>query len=85
MIKTSFNKEDKIIYVARTGEIKIQDLVELVTRIHQEHHAARNLIVLDDVRESISSFEPGDYHLYFKTFSTPEAAKQWLKLESHYI
>ena len=47
MIISSYNSNDSIIYIERTEEIKIQELLELVNNIFQNYHEIRHAILED--------------------------------------
>ena len=122
MITISYSRDEDIIYVKRTDEIDIQDLLKYVISLDQDYKDLGKLYILDDIRNSTSKFEAKEFPIligeiqkriikykevrcallvdapfdtalsilyedisravdnyYYKTFSTIESAKIWLR------
>ena len=56
MISISYKQEDGLIYVKRSGVIRITDLVDYFIKVDQDFRSHKRLYILDDARESESQF-----------------------------
>jgi hypothetical protein len=61
MIHSSYNQEEKILYMNRTDEIKMQDLFALVQDTVSNYKDIKCLYIIDDARNSSPQFSSRDY------------------------
>ena len=52
MIEFSYNRDDEIIYVRRSGDVHFQDLIDYVLRLDNEFSDHSRVYILDDTRGS---------------------------------
>jgi hypothetical protein len=60
MIEITYNKDEDIIYVKRSGEIYLLDLVDYAIRIDEEFNELKNLYIIEDTRGSITKHNQKD-------------------------
>lgn len=63
MINISYNKEDNIILVERSGDIHIRDLMDYFKRIDEEYGEHKKLYIFDDTNGSVSKFDHRDEYI----------------------
>lgn len=61
MITTRYVKDQDIIYVERTSEIGLQEILAYIKSFDHDFKNFKDLYILDDFRDSISLFNKGDY------------------------
>jgi len=63
MIEVNYNQKEDIIYVTRTHEVILQDLLNYVKQFDEDYKDFDRLHIVDDLRASISKYESKDYPL----------------------
>ena len=76
MINTSYNQEENIVHMARTGEIHIAELFSQVQETVSNYKDLKCLYILDDSRSSTPHFSSRDY---------PDLGKQIRKGLEHFV
>ena len=56
MIEISYDQEENIIHVERSGEISVEDLIGYINKIDQEYRELKRVYILDDTRGSVWKF-----------------------------
>lgn len=70
MITSKYNKEENIIYVERKGDISIKDLLEYIEELDYKYNDLKTLLLIDDLRNSVSTFLGNDYSSIIKEIET---------------
>jgi len=61
MIVSKYNKEDNIIYMHRSGDVYLEDIITNIKNNGKNLQSLKNVFVLEDIRESTTKFKEKDY------------------------
>lgn len=61
MIEFRYNSEEDIIYLERSGDISLQDVLSCINSINQNFQSLQKLHIIDDLRHSVSTFKKEEY------------------------
>jgi cobalamin biosynthesis Co2+ chelatase CbiK len=61
MINLSYNAEENIVYLERSGTIYLQDILEIIEQVDTSSKDLTSLFLLDHVGDSTSAFDQNDY------------------------
>ena len=66
MIEISYQQEDNIILVERSGKISVEELIDYINKIDQDYRELKRVFILDDTRGSVWTFNhKNDYDRLF--------------------
>ncbi len=61
MIESSFNQEENIIYVKRSDEVDLEELMSHIIRLDKTYNGIKKLNLIDDFGDSVSKFQIQDF------------------------